>query len=91
MLALTLDGSKRFPDPERLLRFIRALTGKTQRSASALLDQVVVGANAAIAKAGVYVSKHKDAGAFVERLVASIRRGRDRLAPKRKDGGASRT
>jgi serine/threonine-protein kinase HipA len=90
-LALTLDGSKRFPDRDRMLKFIRSVTGKSERSAAALLDQVFAGVDAAIGKAKAYASRHKDANTFADRLIAAFTRGRDRLAAKRvRGGGASR-
>src|SRR5690606_29356043 len=42
-LALTLGGSKEFPDRPRLLKFVRQITGMTEKRASALLGQVRVG------------------------------------------------
>lgn len=79
-LALTLGDSKAFPDREALIRFVRLVTGKTPRSAVRLLDQVRVGAEAAINEAGQYAKQHKDANVFIARLIAVIRAGLERLA-----------
>jgi serine/threonine-protein kinase HipA len=78
-MALTLDGSKAFPDRVRLLKFIRTVTGKSERSAVRLIDQVAIGARAAIESADQYAREHKDAAAFVEKLTAAMRRGLGRL------------
>jgi serine/threonine-protein kinase HipA len=79
-LALTLDGSKRFPDREQLIRFIRLVTGKGKRSAIELLDQVAHGVTAAIREARAYGSDHREARGFAERLVGAMSRGLGRLA-----------
>ena len=92
-LALTLEGSKSFPDQVRLLKFIRQVTGKSERSARELLQQVAVGVNGAIGKARAYASRHKDAKAFADRLIAAFTRGLARLAlqPVRRRGVPVRT
>ncbi len=79
-LALTLNGSKRFPDREQLLKFIRFVTKKTRRAAAELLDQVTHGVNTAIREARDYGNDHNDARAFSDRLVATMSRGLDRLS-----------
>jgi serine/threonine-protein kinase HipA len=79
-LALTLDESKAFPDRARLIKFIRAVTGKTPSAAARVLDQARVGAEAAISQARKFAKRHRDAGAFVERLSDVIRAGIERLA-----------
>jgi serine/threonine-protein kinase HipA len=78
-LALTMQESKEFPRRDALIRFVRHVTGKTKRSAASLLDQVKVGAEAAINEAEQYANQHKDAVAFSDRLVAVIRAGLERL------------
>jgi serine/threonine-protein kinase HipA len=78
-LALTLNGSKQFPDRERLIRFVRLVTGGSRRSAIALLGEVVEGVNTAVREANGYARDHPGARGFMERLVAALSRGRQRL------------
>jgi serine/threonine-protein kinase HipA len=78
-LALTLDGTKRFPDKERLIRFIRFITGKGRRPAVELLGQVADGVNTAIREARRYGKDHTGARGFTERLVAALSRGLERV------------
>jgi len=78
-LALTLNGTKLFPERDQLVQFIRTVTGKTKRSALQLLDQVAHGVTAAIQEAKAYGKQHSDARAFSERLVATLSRGLNRL------------
>jgi serine/threonine-protein kinase HipA len=78
-LALTLDGSKNFPDREQLLRFIRLVTRKGKRSAIQLLDQVKQGVDTAMREARTYGNDHRDARRFTERLIAAMSRGLERI------------
>ena len=78
-LALTLDGSKQFPNREQLLSFIRLVTRKGKRSALQLLDQVTQGVDTAIREAKTYGKDHRDARRFTERLIASMSRGIKRI------------
>jgi len=78
-LALTMDGSKQFPDRARLIRFVRHVTGKTGRAANQLLDQVAVGVDAAMGHAAAYGRQHGDAAQFVEHLNSVMRAGLARL------------
>jgi serine/threonine-protein kinase HipA len=78
-LALTMQDSKEFPHRDGLIRFVRHVTGKTERAAASLLEQVREGADTAIAQAKKYGKKHKDAAPFVARLVGAIRAGIERL------------
>ena len=78
-LALTLNGSKQFPERDQLIQFIRTVTGKTKRSAIQLLEQVALGVTAAIQQAKAYGKRHRDARAFSERLAATLSRGLTRL------------
>lgn len=80
-LALTLQESKEFPDRARLTRFVRHVTGKTAKAAARLLEQVGIGVEAAISQANGYARRHKDASAFVERLVSVMRAGLARIKP----------
>ncbi len=79
-LALDLGGTKAFPDRSRLLTFVRQATGTTNKGAVRLLDQVAVGVNEALQEAADYGRHHPDAAGFVERMVAALHVGRDRLA-----------
>lgn len=79
-LALTLGGSKQFPDQEGLVRFIRVVTGKGRRFAIQLLEQVAHGVRAAMQEAEAYGDEHGDARGFTERLLAVMSRGLKRLA-----------
>lgn len=78
-LALTLGGSKQFPDRARLLKFIRHTTGKSERLAAQILEQAVVGANAAMAMAKTYGREHKSAYGFSSRLTEVMERGFRRI------------
>lgn len=78
-LALTLGGSKEFPDRQRLLTCIRHITGMTEKRAVELLAQVRTGVEAAIAHANDYGARHRDAGDFSESLVRVLRAGLERL------------
>jgi serine/threonine-protein kinase HipA len=78
-LALTMEGSKQFPERTRLIKFVRSVTGKTAKAAEALLDQVVVGVNVALKHAAEYGRKHKDATQFTESLANAMRAGLARL------------
>lgn len=79
-LALTLGGSKQFPQRDQLIRFIRFVTRKSTRSAAELLDRVAHGVSTAIQEAKKYGREHRDARAFTHRLVATLSRGLERLA-----------
>jgi len=82
-LALTLNGSKTFPDRAGLLRFIRHVTGKNAAAAGDVIDQVAVGVQAAVGEATGYASRHADASKFAEKLKAALTRGLNRLAEGR--------
>lgn len=78
-LALTMEDSKEFPDRKRLIRFIRRVTGKNERAAAVLLDQVAVGVEAAIKETARYGKRHPDARNFVERFSKLLRHGLKQL------------
>lgn len=78
-LALTMRDSKEFPRRDTLSRFVRHVTGKTQQSATRLLEQVRVGVEAAIKEAERYAKRQKDVDALASRLVAVMRAGLERL------------
>lgn len=77
-LALSLGGTKRFPDRKQLIQFVRHVTGATARAASQLMDRVAHGLNIATAAANDYSSQHPDAEPFIERLLAAMSRGSGR-------------
>jgi serine/threonine-protein kinase HipA len=78
-LALTLGESKEFPSGARLRKFVRQVTGKTEKAAARVLEQVAVGVEAAISQAKDYAKRRREAKGFVERLVAVMRAGVERL------------
>jgi serine/threonine-protein kinase HipA len=78
-LALTLDGSKRFPVRAQLLAFIRQVTGCGPRRSAALLAQVEQGVTVALQEAGAYGKEHSRAREFAQRLTGAMRRGLARL------------
>jgi serine/threonine-protein kinase HipA len=80
IMALTMDDSKQFPDRARLLRFVRHVTGKSDKSAQELLEQVRQGVKVAQQHADDYGSQHADAARFVARLGAVMKAGMMRLA-----------
>lgn len=78
-LALEMSGTKQFPDRARLLKFVRQVTGKTEKAAQQLLDQVGTGIDVALQHAADYGRQHADAAGFVERVSAVMRAGLERL------------
>ena len=78
-LALTMEKSKQFPDRARLVKFVRSVTGKSQKAAQELLEQVRKGVEVALKDARGYGRQHADAKRFVERLTAVLKAGVTRL------------
>jgi len=78
-LALEMSGSKQFPDRARLIKFVRLVTGKTEKAAQQLLDQVATGIGVAMQHAVDYGLEHHDAAHFVDRISAVMRAGLERL------------
>ena len=78
-LALTLDGTKAFPERDRLVKFIRLTTANSARAADELLDRVRHGVKTVLKSATVYGQTHAGAKRFVDRLSLSLRRGLKRL------------
>ena len=78
-LALTMNGSKDYPDRARLIKFIRHVTGKSERSAASIIEQVMAGAHAAIGQARRYAERHPDIEEFAAKLTAIMKRGIARL------------
>lgn len=83
-LALTLNGTKSFPNREQLIRFIRLVTRRSERDAQDLLTQIAHGVSVAIAEASRYGKQHRGAARFAERLVGTFTRGLARLGCKPK-------
>jgi serine/threonine-protein kinase HipA len=79
-LALTLEESKTFPDRQRLMRFVRKVTGKTEAAANRLLEEVAHGSSTAIGAVKRYAKLHGDAEEFRRRMTAAIERGLNRLS-----------
>jgi serine/threonine-protein kinase HipA len=79
-LALTLDGSKEFPERARLLKFVRHVTGKTEKAANRLLDQVHEGVSVALDLLAQYGREHRGVSRFVERMTQVMNAGLTRLA-----------
>jgi Uncharacterized protein related to capsule biosynthesis enzymes len=80
-LALEMSGSKEFPHRARLLKFVRQVTGKTEKAAQQLLDQAGGGVDVALQHAADYGRQHADAAGFVERISAVMHAGLKRLRP----------
>jgi serine/threonine-protein kinase HipA len=76
--ALTLAGSKRFPDRKQLTKFVRNVTGKSEAAAGELLSQVGSGVRVAAALAKSYSQQYRDASRFFERMNAALSRGLER-------------
>jgi serine/threonine-protein kinase HipA len=79
-LALTLNGTKRFPTRESLLKFFGDVTGRRGRAATELLDRVSEGVGVAIEEAQRYGKRHPDAHRFSERLIETMIRGLARIS-----------
>lgn len=78
-LALEMSGTKEFPDRARLLKFVRQVTGMTEKAAQQLLDRVGIGIDVALQNAADYGRQHADAASFVERISAVMHAGLKRL------------
>jgi serine/threonine-protein kinase HipA len=79
-MALTMESSKEFPDRQRLMRFVRRVTGKSDRAAAALLDQVAVGVETAIKETARYAKRYPDARNFAKLLTKRLHSGLERLS-----------
>jgi serine/threonine-protein kinase HipA len=78
-LALTMNDSKDYPDRARLIKFIRHVTGKSERSAASIIERAIAGAHAAIGQARHYAGRHPDLEEFAGKLTAIMKRGIARL------------
>lgn len=79
-LALTMNDSKDFPDRAHLIKFIRHVTGKSERAAASIIEQAIAGAQVAIATAKRYAERYSEAERFMRRLAANIGRGVARIS-----------
>ena len=78
-MALEMCGTKEFPDRVRLLKFLRQVTGKTEKAAQRLLDQVGAGVEVALQQAADYGRQHTEAARFVERITEVLHAGLKRV------------
>jgi len=75
VLALTLGGSKEFPDRKRLRQFGRAACGLSEARVSQLMDTVTKGVRRAIADMRRYVRRRPDFARSSEHLISAFTRG----------------
>jgi serine/threonine-protein kinase HipA len=80
VLALTLAGSKSFPDRKRLTGFARIACGLSAPKAAELMNRVSIGVQHAIKDVRLYVKKHADFAAAAEKLIACYEQGVTRIA-----------
>jgi serine/threonine-protein kinase HipA len=78
-LALTLAGTKTFPDRGTLVAFVRSTTGKNERSAGKIIDQAIAGARHAIEYAKAFATDSPEAQQLCKVLEKNIGRGIARL------------
>jgi serine/threonine-protein kinase HipA len=78
-LALTMDDSKEFPDRQRLLKFVRKVTGKSPAAAAKVLAQVRKGAQATMQGAQRYAAENPEAERFAQSLTTVVQQGIERL------------
>jgi serine/threonine-protein kinase HipA len=74
-LALTLNGSKQFPNRNELIRFIRFVTAKSERGAVEMLDRVAHGVTFAMEEAQRFAREHPATRHFADRLGKALTRG----------------
>ena len=82
VLALTLNGSKGFPDRETLVSFGRTACGLTPRAIAIALDDVATGVTSATAEMRQASRRTKNIARTAEGLIAIFERGLRRLEPK---------
>lgn len=78
-LALTLNGSKSFPNREGLVAFIRRITGKSQNRAGEIVDRAISGAQHVSKLAQAFPKAHRGTEIFSDSLTKSVQRGIERL------------
>jgi serine/threonine-protein kinase HipA len=77
-LALTLNGTKQFPERAALVKFIRAITGYRPARVAELLDRVAQGVQSAIDAARAMGREQMALRPFVELYTAALKRGMKR-------------
>jgi serine/threonine-protein kinase HipA len=77
-LALTLNGTKQFPERAALVKFIRGITAYRPARVAELLDRVAQGVRVAIDAALAMAREQKALRPFVESYTASLNRGMKR-------------
>ena len=81
VLALTLNGSKSFPDRATLVSYGRTACGLTPKEVTAALDCVSSGVTAAIAEMRKAARETRNFAAAAEKLTTIFERGLRRLTP----------
>jgi serine/threonine-protein kinase HipA len=74
-LALTLAGSKQFPDRKTLLAFARQACSLSDAQAAGLLEKVAGGIASSIEEIRRYTAEHRDFGRAGERFIETFERG----------------
>lgn len=74
-LALTLAGSKQFPERQTLLAFARQACGLNDAKATELLEKVAAGVASSIEEIRRYVAAHRDFERTGEHLIKTFERG----------------
>ena len=77
-LALTLNGTKRFPGRAELVKFIRGITAYRPARVAELLDRVAQGVQSAIDAALTMARDEKAMQPFADRYIAALNRGMTR-------------
>jgi serine/threonine-protein kinase HipA len=77
-LALTLNGTKQFPERRSLMKFARTALNLTPRTAEELLEQAGEGASHAIELSSSFDFEDRDSHRFVEAFTREVNRGLSR-------------
>jgi serine/threonine-protein kinase HipA len=80
VLALTLAGSKSFPDRKRLTNFALVACDLSAAKTVELMNRVTAGVQHAVKDVRLYVKKHADFAAAAEKLIACYETGMTRIA-----------
>jgi serine/threonine-protein kinase HipA len=75
VLALTLDGSKQFPQRKGLMAFARQACGLGESKAAELLERVASGVTNSIEEIRHYIAEHRDFERAGEHLIKTFERG----------------
>jgi serine/threonine-protein kinase HipA len=84
VLALTLAGSKEFPDRKRLVAFARQHCSLAEAKANELLERVAHGVTQAIKDLRRYAKGHRDFQKAAVHFVKAFERGLERSVLKAK-------